>query len=43
MSIDQPQIAGFIEVDKVIELGFLTKWSTYKIFQAVRNNDLEYR
>ena len=43
MSIDQPQIAGFIEVDKVIELGFLTKWSTYKIFQAVRNNDLEYK
>ena len=43
MQIDQPHIAGFIEVDKVIELGFLTKWSTYKIFQAVRNHDLEYR
>ena len=43
MSIDQPQIVGFIEVDKVIELGYLTKWSTYKVFQAVRNNDLEYR
>ena len=43
MSKNMPLIVGFVEVDKLIEIGYLTQWSTYKVFQAVRNKDLEYQ
>lgn len=34
---------GFLEVDKLIKLCRSTKWTTYKIWQAVKAGDLEYK
>ena len=42
IKIDQPKIVGFLDVNKVIELGLTTKWTTYKVFQAAKNKDLDY-
>ena len=33
---------GFLEVNKLIVLCRSTKWTTYKIWQAVNNGDLVY-
>ena len=43
IEIEQPKISGFLEVDKLIELCMSTKWTTYKIYQAVKNGELAYR
>ena len=33
---------GFIKVDELIKLSLATKWTTYKIYQAVKAGDLKY-
>lgn len=32
IKIKQPQIVGFLEVNKTAELGLTTKWTSYKVF-----------
>jgi len=34
---------GFIEVDKLVLLCRSTQWTTYKIWQAIKAKDLEYK
>ena len=36
-------IAGFLEVDKLVDLCMTTKWTTYKIWQAAKNGELIYK
>lgn len=43
MEIGQPKISGFLEVDKLINLCMTTKWSDYKIWQAIKNGELVYK
>lgn len=33
---------GFLEVDDLVRLAESTKWTTYKIYQAVKNGDIKY-
>lgn len=33
---------GFLDVDKLVTLCRSTKWTTYKIWQAVKADDLSY-
>ena len=42
MQVGQTKIMGFLEVDKLIKLCRSTKWTTYKIWQAVKAGDLKY-
>lgn len=42
MQVGQTKIMGFLEVNKLIVLCRSTKWTTYKIWQAVNNGDLVY-
>ena len=39
----RPMIAGFLEVDKLVDLCMTTKWTTYKIWQAAKNGELIYK
>ena len=34
---------GFLDVDKLVKLCRTTKWSTYKIWQAVKAGELAYK
>ena len=36
-------IAGFLEVDTLIDLCMTTKWTNYKIWQAAKNGELIYK
>ena len=42
IEIGQTKIMGFLKVDDLIKLAVGTKWSTYKIYQAVKAGDLKY-
>ena len=42
IEIGQTRIMGFLRVDELICLSLKTKWATYKIYQAVKAQDLKY-
>ena len=42
IQIGQAKIMGFLDVDRLIARCRSNQWETYKIWQAVKNGDLDY-